>query len=58
MRLLLATALALCTLLPAPQALCAYCSQRPCRSAETCREGCVCLRSGPEPGYCVSLQAR
>ncbi len=58
MRLLLATALGLCALLPAPQARCTYCPGYTCYQSSDCN-GCMCVQSQPwRGGACVYIAPR
>ena len=34
-------------------AYCSFCTSMPCFESSACSQGCVCMRSGPEPGTCV-----
>lgn len=57
-RLLLATAMCLCALLPAPEARCTYCPSYACFDSAACN-GCTCLQSQPwRPGQCVYIAPR
>lgn len=54
MRYLLALSLGLCALIPAPQAHCVYCPTHACFGR--CSSRCVCMRTGPGGGQCVSFE--
>lgn len=58
MRYLLAFAVGLCALMPAPEARCAYCPSYTCYDSRSCN-GCVCVQSQPwRGGQCIYIAPR